>query len=69
MDIEGGEYSLMEEDPQIFTRFKNLFTEIHGETEKRNQFIKQISDLGFEIVRNQLGEAGNINTIYARRKI
>ena len=66
MDIEGGEYNLMKEDPTVFQRFKHIFAEIHGGADQREQFVRQIQDLGFEIVHGKKAETG-FDTILARK--
>jgi FkbM family methyltransferase len=67
MDIEGGEYSIMEEDPSVFQKFRFLCAELHGDSAKRNGFVGKLKELGFEILQRK--ESISIcEMLYAARK-
>lgn len=50
MDIEGGEYDIIEKDKEVFKRFNEILVEIHGNDEKRSFFREQIQNLGFDLL-------------------
>jgi FkbM family methyltransferase len=49
MDIEGSEFDVLENDLEIFKRFKYLCMEIHGKPEKRKYFFDKIKSIGFSV--------------------
>lgn len=49
MDIEGGEFEIMNQDPEIFRQFRFLFVEVHGDRTQRDSFCTKVTDLGFHI--------------------
>lgn len=70
MDIEGAEYDILERDPAVFRRFRNIFAEIHGPREKREVFVRGLADLGFEIVSSAAAADESrrpVETLFARR--
>lgn len=53
MDIEGSEFEIMQDDPQIFKRFKYLFIEIHGDQAKRQSFHAFMGSLGAKLKKQK----------------
>lgn len=67
MDIEGGEYSLLQEDPSIFQKFRYVCAELHGSKVERDSFAEALVSLGFEILERR--ESLPIcEMLYAKRK-
>ena len=52
-DIEGSEYELLNNDNILFKNSKNVAIEIHGDKNKREEFIKKLKKLGFEILHSK----------------
>jgi FkbM family methyltransferase len=55
MDIEGGEYAIMKEDPTVFRAFKAIAIEVHGPPKKRSEFLVDFERLGFHFLRRESG--------------
>lgn len=53
MDIEGGEYDIIEKDKEVFKRFNEILVEIHGNDEKRSDFREQVKNLGFDLLETK----------------
>jgi FkbM family methyltransferase len=49
MDIEGAEHDIIDKEPESLKNFRYLFCEVHGESQQRESFHKQIENLGFEV--------------------
>jgi len=49
MDIEGGEFEILNHDPEIFRMFRYLFVEVHGDRMLRDSFSTKVTALGFQI--------------------
>jgi len=48
MDIEGAEFDILENDIDVFKRFKYLCMELHGSVDERNLFRDKIRTIGFK---------------------
>lgn len=53
MDVEGAEFEILKDDPEIFKRFKHLCIEIHGSPEERDHFKETLKVQGFKIFRHE----------------
>ncbi len=49
MDIEGAEFEVLRDDPEVFKRFRYLCMEIHGHLEERKKFKERLAALGFKL--------------------
>lgn len=68
IDIEGGEYDIIDNDKTIFLRFRDILIEIHGAEEKRIYFRNTLSQLGFELMETKFYPGHNCETSHFRRK-
>ncbi len=67
IDIEGGEFPILDEDPSVFQLFKYIFIEIHGDRQKRDQFVGKLRGLGFHILNRNMAEPMSCETSFFQR--
>jgi FkbM family methyltransferase len=67
MDIEGGEFDILDHDPQVFLRFRYICAEIHGGPESRDPFARRLGALGFKILNRQSSVYYPCEMLYAER--
>ena len=66
MDIEGGEFEILEQDPEVFLRFRYVCAEIHGEQQSRDAFANRLGALNFKIL-NRISGSHPCEMLYAER--
>lgn len=54
VDVEGGEYGLFENFPDVFSRTRVLTIELHGEAKKQQDLVDKLSGLGLQEVSQRI---------------
>jgi Methyltransferase FkbM domain len=58
IDIEGAEYELLQNFPEVFQKAKILCIELHRAQEKQSEFFRVISSIGIETASNAIQRSG-----------
>ena len=67
IDIEGGEYRLLESEPEVFRRTRMVIAELHGSSCEQEGFINKSALLGLQLVGIPFRHSGHLLLALARQ--